>query len=93
MLDDYMQPSQSPGGLSADAGHEGEGRTPDDSSLGEASAQTAFPQRDDSSERASNERLESDLETDQMEHLLGDEAIQDGEFSDEEFPADVSEDF
>lgn len=82
-------PSEQP---SAHAGHDDSRST-----TGASSPQEASPQRDDASERAINERWENDLETDQTERLLGHEAIEDSDISDDEFPEalsqEISEDF
>jgi hypothetical protein len=55
------------------------------------------PRGDDSSENSSgnvtNERWESDLETDQMEQLEGREAIEDNEISTDEVADSSAEDF
>ena len=46
----------------------------------------------DSSENVTNERWESDLDADQMEHLLGDEAIEDSDISTDELADRGSDD-
>ncbi|MGO8950744.1 MAG: hypothetical protein ACLQUY_24450 [Ktedonobacterales bacterium] len=50
------------------------------------------PRGDDAPENETNQRWESDVEADQMEHLLGDEAIEDGGISSDEVADHSSDD-
>jgi hypothetical protein len=88
---DNPQPTQASGSSkrpSAEGGQDDMRGTPGAPSLGKASSQ-----RDAASEQAINERWASDLETDQTVQAIGDEAIDDGEVSADDFPEGISEDF
>ena len=84
---DNTQPTPSSGTPPAHTGHDDSQSTPEESSPG-----TVPPQSNHAPEKAMDQRWENDLEADQTVHLLGDEAIEDGEVSDGEFPEDALED-
>jgi hypothetical protein len=84
---DNTQPTPSSGPPPAHGGQDDS-----QSTAGQSSPRAASPQRDEAPETALNQRWENDLEADQTEHLLGDEAIEDRDVSDDEFPDDVLED-